>query len=65
MMRKSQPTACPRCKADLTDAEILSIWGQRNGKRQTPHAGPGYTKAMREARKPLVENKEDKAENNP
>jgi ribosomal protein L37AE/L43A len=45
-----KPTECPHCKAPLSDQEIRSLWASRNGKRQTKHAGPGYTKAMRAAK---------------
>lgn len=43
-LRMAHPVICPHCKHPLTDAEVRALWASRNGKRQTPHAGPGRPK---------------------
>ena len=37
------PITCPHCETELTDAEILSLYGRRNNNRRVtpPKAGPG------------------------
>lgn len=38
---------CPHCNRELTDEEVKKLWAQRNGKKQTPHPGPGRPKGSK------------------